>query len=921
MSDIANKSSATVPETGSGSALDKTLLQLPHAASADDILTALQASRHGLSHTEASNRLAQFGHNTLPRTRPPGVIKVFLHQFASPLIYVLVAAALLSLLIQEWSDAGFITAVLLINAIIGTIQEYSAQQAAAALQQLVTTRCRVLREGDSYELNAEDLVPGDIVLLESGDRVPADIRLLGCLDLETDESLLTGESTAVLKNADTILNDDTVLGDRSNMGFAGSLVARGRGRGVVAHTALATELGRIAAAVLAKQPPKAPLLIRMETFTHRVALMVGLAAILMAGVALSRGMPLAEIFLLAVALAVSAIPEGLPVALTVALAIGIRRMAKRNVIVRRLIAVEALGSCTFIATDKTGTLTVNELTVKRLVLPYQDDWEISGQGMIPQGTFITPAGSPTLEEESRLTRLCQAAVLTNDAFLGHRYNTWVHHGDAVDIALLVMAHKANIIKAEVANAFPELATIPFESERMFSASLNEHQGKPQAFVKGALERLLPMCSKMVAPGLDGDLDPEYLETRAQQLASEGYRVLALASGDIHLGAEEVFSEKHLHDLTLLGLVAIIDPLRPEARTAVSNCRQAGIEVAMVTGDHPATALTIAQDLGLAKTPDQVVTGAVLRQAENEADFDRLTRGTYVFARVEPQQKLDIVQSLQRHGHFVAVSGDGANDAPALRAAQVGVAMGKSGTDVARETADLIITDDNFNSMVAGVEEGRIAYANVRKVIFLLISTGAAEIVLFTLALFTGLPLPLLAVQLLWLNLVTNGIQDVALAFEPSEGDELHRPPRSPREPIFNRLMIERVVVSALVIGVVAFVLFHFLLQRGYSLDEARNGTLLLMVLFENIHVFNSRSETRSVFQHNPLRNPILLFGTAAAQLIHIGAMYTPWISDVLRIQPVSPHSWLELLGLALTVLIVMELHKLIYHWYKTRNTC
>ena len=919
MSDVANKSSATVPDTDSGLALDSTLLQSPHAAAAEDILTALQASRHGLNHTEASHRLAQFGRNTLPRTRPPGVVKVFLHQFASPLIYVLVAAALLSVLIQEWSDAGFITAVLLINAIIGTIQEYSAQQAAAALQQLVTTHSRVLRDGDSYELNAEELVPGDIVLLESGDRVPADIRLVSSLDLETDESLLTGESTAVLKNANTILDENTVLGDRCNMAFAGSLVARGRGRGIVVHTALATELGRIAAAVLGKQPPKAPLLLRMETFTHRVALMVGLAAILMAAVTLSRGMPLSEIFLLAVALAVSAIPEGLPVALTVALAISIRRMAKRHVIVRRLVAVEALGSCTFIATDKTGTLTVNELTAKRLVFPYQDDWEVSGQGMIPQGAFITPAGTPSLEEETCLARLCHAAVLTNDGFLGHRNNEWVHHGDAVDVALLVMAHKANIVKDDVTTAYPELATIPFESERLFSASLNEHKGQQQAFVKGALERLLPMCSKMAEPGNDVDLDPNYLETQAQQLASDGYRVLALAAGDIQLGSDEVFSEEHLHDLTLLGLVGMIDPLRPEAQPAVANCRSAGIEVAMVTGDHPATAFAIARDLGLAKERNEIVTGSELRHATDQADFDRLTQHAHVFARVEPQQKLDIVQSLQRHGHFVAVSGDGANDAPALQAAQVGIAMGKSGTDVARETAELIITDDDISSMVAGVEEGRVAYANVRKVIFLLISTGAAEIVLFTLALFTGLPLPLLAVQLLWLNLVTNGIQHVALAFEPAEGDELERPPRPPDEPIFNRIMIERVVISALNIGIVAFLLYQWLLHQGFTVDEARNGTLLLMVLFENIHVFNCRSETRSVFRHNPLRNPILLFGTAAAQLIHIGAMYTPWISDVLRIQPVSFHNWLELLGLALTVLVVMELQKLIYHWYTGRN--
>jgi magnesium-transporting ATPase (P-type) len=364
---------------------------------------------------------------------------------------------------------------------------------------------------------------------------------------------------------------------------------------------------------------------------------------------------------------------------------------------------------------------------------------------------------------------------------------------------------------------------------------------------------------------------------------------------------------------------MIDPLRPEAKAAVAACREAGIRVAMITGDHPATAFAIARELRLVESAAQVITGPALRQAEDEAALDRLTKRARVFARVDPHQKLDIVRSLQRNGHFVAVSGDGANDAPALRAAQVGVAMGRGGTDVARETADLIITDDNFASIVAGVEEGRIAYANVRKVIFLLISTGAAELVLFSLALLTGLPLPLLAVQLLWLNLVTNGIQDVALAFEPGEGDELRCPPRTPREPIFNRLMNERVLISALVIGSVAFLLFQLLLERGMTVEEARNGTLMLMVLFENIHVFNCRSETRSTFRHNPLLNPLLLFGTVAAQLVHIGAMYTPWISEVLRIRPISPQHWLELLLLAVTVLVVVELHKATRRWLAGRT--
>ena len=456
---------------------------------------------------------------------------------------------------------------------------------------------------------------------------------------------------------------------------------------------------------------------------------------------------------------------------------------------------------------------------------------------------------------------------------------------------------------------PEIATIPFESERLFSASLNEKDGGQHAFVKGAMERLLPICTTMAT--LEGPvaLDRSEVERQSQALATQGYRVIALAAGDIKLGPQEVFSEEHLGNLTLIGLVGLIDPLRPEAKAAVAACRAAGIRVAMLTGDHPETAFAIASELELATSSSEVVTGPQLKQAEDATAVDQLTERALVFARVEPQQKLEIIQSLQRNGHFVAVSGDGANDAPALRAAQVGVAMGSSGTDVARETSDLILTDDNFASIVAGVEEGRIAYANVRKVIFLLISTGAAELVLFTLALLTGLPLPLLAVQLLWLNLVTNGIQDIALAFEPGEGNELRCPPRPPQEPIFNRLMIERVVLSALVIGSVAFLLFQFLLERGFSLDEARNGTLMLMVLFENIHVFNSRSENLSTFQHNPMRNPLLLFGTAVAQLIHIGAMYTPWISDVLHIQPIAPQNWLVLLGLALTVLVVMELHK------------
>lgn len=465
---------------------------LSYTIPAEKVLDALDSSVDGLSHRDAVSRLEKYGYNTLPKAKLPGIFAVFLNQFKSPLIYVLVAAAILSVVIREWSDAGFITAVLILNAIIGSIQESSAQRAAVALRELVNIKSRVLRQAEAYEINAEELVPGDIVMLESGDKVPADLRLFVSNDLKVDESLLTGESLPVLKDSSVVLTDDVVLGDRINMLYTGTLVVRGRARGVVVKTALDTMLGSIASDVLFQKQPKAPLQVRMDRFTHRVAIFVGLAALLMFAVAVTQGTPADEVFMLAVALAVSVIPEGLPVALTVALAIGMRRMAKRNVIVRRLLAVEALGSCTLIATDKTGTLTVNQLTASSLVFPNDDAWEISGEGIEPEGEITLSREAASADRVKMLERLCQAAVLTNEGFFGRTDSGWSHQGDAVDVAFLVMAHKAGVIKADSVKACPEIGVIPYESERQFSASLNKVDSGKCAFVKGALERLLPM---------------------------------------------------------------------------------------------------------------------------------------------------------------------------------------------------------------------------------------------------------------------------------------------------------------------------------------------------------------------------------------------------------------------------------------------
>lgn len=891
----------------------------PYTLPAKQVLAQLESSPLGLDESEAQARLDTFGPNQLPETVSPSIAEIFIRQFKSPLIYVLLLAGVVSLAIEAYSDAAFILVVLLINAGIGLFQEYRAEQSAQALKSLTASHAQVLRGGEVFDVHAQTLVPGDVVLVESGVKVPADLRLIDAHDLSVDESVLTGESAAANKDAKLTLTADTPLADRDNMLFAGSLVNTGRGRGVVTATGLRTELGKIATSVLGRMVTKAPLIVRMEKFTHRITIATGLVCVLLVGVSVAQGASLASMLLLAVALAVSAIPEGLPVALTVALSVGMQRMVKRGVIVRRLVAVEALGSCTYIASDKTGTLTVNQLTVRQIQFPDHDPWEVTGEGLAPDGQVVIGSDVDKTEANRLIASLAQTMTLPNEAVLSQHDGQWSGHGDSVDLALLVLAHKVGVTKAECLADCPEVDTIAYESERQFAASLNRVDGELQVFVKGSLERLLPMCSTMATAQGEAALDVSLITEQAFNLAAQGYRVLAAASGYVARDTKAPETPELTHALTtdqlqglcLMGLVAMSDPPRPEARVAVANCRAAGITVAMVTGDHPQTALAIAREVGFADRPDDVVTGTQLKDAADagQDQFDALCRGARVFARVEPQQKLQIVESLQRQGHFVAVTGDGANDAPALRAAQVGVAMGMRGTDVAKETSDIVITDDNFASIAAGIEQGRVAYANVRKVIFLLISTGGAEVILFVLALIAGLPLPLLAVQLLWLNLVTNGIQDVALAFEPAEGNELKQPPRPPNQGVFDRVMLQRVLLSAATMGAVAFGAYYWLLQAGWSVDAARNLVLLLMVIFENLHAFNSRSEVQSIFTMNPLRNKLLLFSMIAAQLLHVGAIYTPGLNDVLGLQPITWQEWGAMLTIALSLVLVNEGYK------------
>ena len=882
-----------------------------HVMSNLDVLARLSASENGLTDAEAKARLEINGRNRLPQKPPAAWWEIVLRQFMSPLIYILIIAAIVSAIAhpEDLTDAIFIASVLVVNAAIGGYQEGKAEQSNRALQKLLQIRASVLRDGEICEIDAEEVVPGDIVWLESGNRVPADMRLLMTHGLEVDESLLTGESLSVLKDPSWTGDSSVQMADRQNMAYAGSIIVHGRAKGIVVGTGAETAVGQLALDVMSVTGGKPPLLVRMEKFTHVVALavLVAAAAIAVIGV-LFRGYEMSDMFLFGVALAVSAIPEGLPVALTVALAIATTRMARRGVIVRRLAAVEGLGSCTLIGSDKTGTLTCNELTVRAIGLPDGQKFEVTGEGFVPNGQVLQN-GQPIISGTHKtLDDLTRAAVLCNEGNLHQRDGSWIWRGDPTDLALLSLGHKLGLVREVLLSKYNQLNEIPFEPEHQYAATFHSGERGTSVFVKGAPERVLAMCDFR-----DQEASTRELLNITESMAESGYRILALAEGSTTETLDVSKAPPEPGALTFLGFVGMIDPLRAGVREAVAACHAAGITVCMITGDHPTTALSIARDLGFADHPEQVITGRELEGMSPEQLIEAV-QGVYVFARATPRQKLELVKAAQQLGHYVAVTGDGINDAPALQQANIGVAMGKAGTDVAREAAELVITDDNFATIIAGVEEGRIAYDNIRKVIYLLVSTGAAEVLLLGLAILTGWPdtsasltvLPLLPVQLLWLNLVTNGIQDVALAFEPGETGVLQRQPRPPKEPVFNRLMVERTLVASIVMALIGFGSFCWMIEvNGWSEAKARNCLLLLMVMFEIVHIGNCRSETTSALRLSPFKSPILLGGSILAFLIHMAALQLPFMQRILRVEPVDLVTFASLLGLSFSIFVAI----------------
>jgi Ca2+-transporting ATPase len=869
----------------------------------------LRSGSAGLSPQEATARLAQFGPNRIQEASPPSSLVILLHQFQSPLVVILFLAGAVTVVTGDYVDTGVIAAVLFLNAAIGFFQERAAERSVRSLARLVAPRARVVRMGHEREIDGRDVVPGDVILLESGGRVPADVRLAATTALLVDESLLTGESVPVAKRTAPV-PEETAPADRTDMAFAGTVVVSGRGWGYAVATGAATSLGAIATRMREVEADEPPLQRRLASFARIIGIIVVVAAVIAFAVGIARGQSPTEMFKVAVALAVAAVPEGLPVAVTVALAVGVRRMARRNAVVRQLSAVEALGSATVIGSDKTGTLTENRMTVQHIWSGGRFYRVTDGSpwyGVAP-GPGLDPAALPAAERPLYLTLL--TGVLTNEASLAETEQGLQIQGDPTEAALLIAAERLGIEPEETRDACPISAEIPFEPARQYSASVRERGGEHRIFVKGAPERILAMCETMLGEHGVVPLDSEQIRAATRDLGDQGLRVLAMAyrplpqpprrPDDFDLGAPQ--------GLTFLGLQGLVDPPRAGVREAIASCHAAGVRTAMITGDHAATAQAIAHQLAITDDGAAVLTGSQLSDLDDD-HLREAVRSTAIYARVTPEQKLRVVRALQEGGEIVAVTGDGVNDAPALKAADIGVAMGRGGTDVAREAADIVLTDDNFVSITAAVEEGRITFDNVRKLVYFLLSTNAAEVIVILAALALGWPLPLLATQILWLNLVTDTLQGTPLAFEPGEPDVLRRPPRPLREGIVSRLIWERIGLSALVLGTGTLALFQWELSHGASLPEAQTVALTALVLFQAFQAGNARSEWRSLFQMSPVSNRLLFLGTAAAVLVHAAALYFPPTQFVLQVEPIGLDAWLRIVIVASTILVGVEAHK------------
>lgn len=890
-----------------------------HALPEAEVVSLLGATLDkGLDVSEVERRREQFGPNTITQKNGRGLIVLFLLQFHQPLVYILLAAAVVTSFLQEWVDAGVIYGVVLVNSIIGFIQESKAVKAIEALSKALTSTATVLRSGERRQISAAELVPGDIVLLQSGDKVPADLRILVSRELQIDESTLTGESVPVQKQSG-LLPQDTLLADRINMAYSSTLVTYGIATGAVVATGNNTEVGRINELIASADILATPLTKKIARFSGLLLYVIlGLGAITFI-IGILRGSSWIEMFMAVVALAVGAIPEGLPAAVTITLAIGVAKMAKRNAIIRKLPAVETLGSTTVICSDKTGTLTQNQMTVQE-IFAGGDLFMVSGIGYIPEGIFTRDGETITPLENLALRECLISGLLCNDAILLKTENEWRVEGDPTEAALVVAARKAQLERDHLNAALFRLDSIPFESQYQYMATLHGNSDNRVVYLKGGVESILSRCSRTFSR--TGELlsfESEALCLVAEQMAEKGLRVLAFARTESAMSNGTLAHDDVAGGLTFLGLQGMIDPPRPEAVDSVRVCQTAGIRVKMITGDHAITATAIARQIGLITETGELDQSLTLNGRDIEALSDTeliaaVERST-VFARVAPEQKLRLVVALQASGNIVAMTGDGVNDAPALRQANIGVAMGITGTEVAREAADMLLTDDNFSTIEAAIEEGRGVYDNLVKFITWTLPTNLGEGFVIMAAIFAGVQLPITPVQILWINMTTAVLLGLMLAFEPKETGIMSRSPLDPRQPLLTWELGMRIVLVGFLLLVGAFGLFEWELHQGSSVGAARTCAVNVFVFGEIFYLFNCRSLRHSIFKIGLFSNRWVLGGVGLMLFLQVLFTYLPAMHAAFGSQSIGIREWVLIIGASLIVYIVIEFEK----WIRNRK--
>jgi len=911
-----------------------------HTLSAEETLKRLATlPQEGLSSEEAARRLQTFGPNRLTEKPRPGFLQLLLNQFNNFIVILLIAAALISAFLGEWVEAGAIFAIVLLNAVLGIIQESRAEQALAALKKLAAPEAQVIRDGRRQNIPAEELVPGDIVILEAGNFVPADVRLLEAVNLRVEEAALTGESLAVAKNAALVLTEDVPLGDRRNTAFMGTTVTYGRGRGVVISTGMRTQLGMIADLLQSMEEESTPLQQRLDNLGRTLGwgALVICALVFIVGLIRTAEISLqavAGMFMIAVSLAIAAVPEGLPAVVTITLAMGMREMVRRHALIRRLASVETLGSATVICSDKTGTLTQNEMTVTR-IWAGGHFFEVSGSGYDLEGDFLLEGRKVTPQDYPPLIRTLWLGTLNNDAVLeqhsqnGNQANCRII-GDPTEGSILIAAAKAGLLAAQLDEAFPRANEIPFDSarKRMVTLhSISDHKGaellpgssQPAEgyliAVKGAPDVVLELCSAYETA--DGSIQPldETARRRILQandaMTRDALRVLGLAYRLTPVKPAEMCAEEVEKELIFAGMVGMIDPPRPEVIPALQSARQAGIRTIMITGDYPNTARAIAESIGLIEPGHHVLTGQQLNTLD-EAEMRKEVLKTDVYARVSPEHKLRIVDALQANGEVVAMTGDGVNDAPAIKRADIGVAMGITGTDVTKETADMVLTDDNYASIVSAIEQGRIIYSNIRKFVYYLLSCNLAEIAIIFLATLVSGRSPLAAIQLLWLNLVTDGAPALALANEKGDPDIMHQPPRPPKEPIINRYMLIGIVVQTIAITAATLAAFYIGLSSSVHYEFAETMAFVTLSISELLRAYTARSEYYPLVKIGIFGNRWMNLGVLSSLVLILLVVYVPFLQTVFDTEPLGLAQWLEILPLIVIPSLAAELTKVVY---------